>query len=160
MTFTEQLMVVGAIVNAAGLFAVIVGQLRGGAANIAAQAVSNTAQFAALDKACSASISALRNELLARMDNQSSNVGNVISNIGNRIHDVELKAAEARAIAAENILKMTTALRDEFRRDIHEETNELREEMRNSFTRLEAHVDDMSQSLARGMLGIAANGAT
>jgi DNA anti-recombination protein RmuC len=157
MTFVEQLMLVGAIVNAAGLFAVIVGQLRGGAANIAAQATSNTAQFAALDKACSASIAALRNELLARIDNQSANMGQVTQNIGNRIHGVELEAAKTRADAAENMLKVISTLREEFRRDVREETTELRQEMQQSFNRLEAVVDNMAASLARGMLGLAAH---
>ena len=156
---TEQITVLGIVINFFGLLMVVSAQYRGRITASAADATNNAAQFTALDKACSASISALRNELLLKVDHQSTNVGNVVQNLGNRIHDVELKAAEARAVAAENMLKMTTELREEFRRDVKEETNELREEMRNSFKRLEAHVDDVSQSLSRGILGLASHPA-
>lgn len=157
MTFAEQMTLIGVIVNTLGFLAVLLGQHRNRIKDSATDATSTAAQFSALDKACSASVAALRNELLLKIDSQHNNFGNAIQAVGNRIHGVELEAAKTRADAAENSLKMITSLREEFRRDVREETQELRNDMQASFNRLEAVVDNLSHAMARGMLGIVSN---
>lgn len=112
-------------------------------------AASHQSQFNALERACSEGIAACRNEFLAKLELASSNVGNVVSNIGNRIHDLELKAMEVRAIAAETYMRRDSYHKatDEFKRDVRDAHNDLKQEMHAGFDAVKDQIGAVSMSI-------------
>lgn len=136
---------VGLAINTVGLAVVLFKMVWGGAA-------SHQSQFNMLEKACSESLAAVKNELLIRLETQSTNIGNVTANIGNRIHDIELKAMEARAVAAETYMRRDSYHKatDEFKRDVRDAHDDLKEQMQASFRELKDQIDTVSQSIEAG----------
>lgn len=112
-------------------------------------AASHQSQFNVLERACSEGIAACRNEFLAKLELASSNVGNVVANIGNRIHDLELKAMEARAIAAETYMRRDSYHKatDEFKRDVRDAHADLKMEMHAGFGELKDQIGAVSMSI-------------
>ncbi len=94
-------------------------------------------------------IAVVRNDLIARIELQSANVGNVVANIGDRIHQLELKTMEFRAIAAETYMRRDAYHKatDEFKRDVKEAHDDLKLEMHAGFKRLEEQIDAVSASI-------------
>lgn len=117
-------------------------------------AASHQSQFNALDKACEQSVLAVRNEMLAKFEGQSVNIGNVVANIGNRIHDLELQAANARATAAETYMRRDSYHKatDEFKRDVRDAHADLKQDMDAGFDKIERQLDAMSQAIEAGRL--------
>lgn len=94
-------------------------------------------------------IASVRSDLVSRIELQSSNIGNVVSNIGDRIHQLEIKAMEFRAIAAETYMRRDAYHKatDEFKRDVKEAHDDLKVEMHAGFSRLEEQINAVSQSI-------------
>jgi len=94
-------------------------------------------------------LTAVRNDLLARLEMQSTNIGNVIANVGDRIHQLELKSMEFRAIAAETYMRRDAYHKatDEFKRDVRDAHDDLKSEMHAGFNRLEEQVSAVSTSI-------------
>ncbi len=94
-------------------------------------------------------IAVVRNDLIARIELQSSNIGNVVSNIGDRIHQLEIKSMEFRAIAAETYMRRDAYHKatDEFKRDVRDAHDDLKVEMHAGFTRLEEQIGAVSASI-------------
>ncbi len=94
-------------------------------------------------------IAVVRNDLIARIELQSTNVGNVVANIGDRIHQLELKTMEFRAIAAETYMRRDAYHKatDEFKRDVRDAHDDLKTEMHAGFTRLEEQIGAVSASI-------------
>ncbi len=94
-------------------------------------------------------IAVVRNDLIARIELQSTNVGNVVANIGDRIHQLELKTMEFRAIAAETYMRRDAYHKatDEFKRDVRDAHDDLKAEMHAGFTRLEEQIGAVSASI-------------
>lgn len=107
------------------------------------------AQFALLKETCADSVTLCRNDLLAKLELQSTNVGNVIANVGNRIHDLELKAMEARALAAETYMRRDSYHKatDDFKRDVRDANTELKKEMHAGFDELKDQIGAVSMSI-------------
>lgn len=107
------------------------------------------AQFTLLKETCTGEIAACRNELLAKIEMQSTNIGNVVANIGNRIHDLELKAMEARALAAETYMRRDSYHKatDDFKRDVRDANTELKKEMHAGFNELKDQIGAVSMSI-------------
>lgn len=131
--------------QSAGLAVVLVKLVWGGA-------TAHQSQFTILRDACAESIAACRNEFLVKMEQASSNVGNVVANIGNRIHDLEIKAMEARAIAAETYMRRDSYHKatDDFKRDVREAHNDLKKEMNEGFAELKDQIGAVSMSIEAG----------
>lgn len=131
--------------QSAGLAIILFKLIWGGAS-------SHQSQFATLEKSCGDSINAVRNEFFAKLEMASSNVGNVVANIGNRIHDLELKAMEARAIAAETYMRRDSYHKatDEFKRDVRDAHNDLKQEMHAGFAELKDQIGAVSMSIEAG----------
>lgn len=112
-------------------------------------AASHHLQFATIKESCANGIMAARNELMAKMELQSSNIGNVIANVGDRIHQLELKAMEFRAIAAETYMRRDSYHKatDEFKRDVRDAHDDLRDQMLAGFQELKAHIGAVSMSI-------------
>lgn len=110
------------------------------------------AQFTMLKETCASEVLACRNDLLAKIELQSTNIGNVIANIGNRIHDLELKAMEARALAAETYMRRDSYHKatDDFKRDVRDAHNELKKEMHAGFDELKDQIGAVSMSIEAG----------
>ncbi len=94
-------------------------------------------------------IAVVRNDLIARIELQSTNVGNVVANIGDRIHQLELKTMEFRAIAAETYMRRDAYHKatDEFKRDVRDAHDDLKAEMHAGFNRLEEQIGAVSASI-------------
>jgi hypothetical protein len=94
-------------------------------------------------------IAVVRNDLIARLELQSQNVGNVIANIGDRIHQLEIKSMEFRAIAAETYMRRDAYHKatDEFKRDVKDAHDDLKIEMHAGFKKLEEQIDAVSASI-------------
>lgn len=94
-------------------------------------------------------IAVVRNDLIARLELQSQNVGNVIANIGDRIHQIELKAADQRSLAAETYMRRDAYHKatDEFKRDVRDAHDDLKTEMQTAFSRLEEQIGAVSASI-------------
>lgn len=142
MTAAEIAMFIGLAINTAGLAIVLFKLIWGSAA-------SHHSSFAVLQQACTESITACRNEFWAKLESQSTNIGNVVANIGSRIHDVELKAMEARAVAAETYMRRDSYHKatDEFKRDVRDAHNDLKKEMHVGFGELKDQIGAVSMSI-------------
>lgn len=107
------------------------------------------AQFALLKETCVDSVMLCRNDMLAKIELQSTNIGNVVANIGNRIHDLELKAMEARALAAETYMRRDSYHKatDDFKRDVRDANTELKKEMHAGFDELKDQIGAVSMSI-------------
>ncbi len=94
-------------------------------------------------------IAVVRNDLIARIELQSVNVGNVVANIGDRIHQLELKTMEFRAVAAETYMRRDAYHKatDEFKRDVRDAHDDLKTEMQTAFSRLEEQIGAVSASI-------------
>lgn len=145
MTFEQAILLAGFLLTAALQAGTLFKLVWGGGAQ-------HQSQFATLEKACSESLIAVRNELALKIENQSSNVGNVVANISDRIHGLELKAMEARALAAETYMRRDSYHKatDEFKRDVRDSHAGLKRDMESGFERLEGQLDAVSQSIEAG----------
>lgn len=142
MNLAEIGMFIGLAINTLGLAIVLFKLIWGSAA-------SHHTQFSILERACGESITACRNEFFAKMEQQSSNFGNVVSNVGDRIHQLELKTMEARAIAAETYMRRDSYHKatDEFKRDVRDANTELKREMSAGFDDLRDQIGAVSMTI-------------
>lgn len=94
-------------------------------------------------------ITAVKNDLLVRIELQSSNIGNVTANISDRIHQLELKAMEFRAITAETYMRRDNYYKaaEEFKRDVKDAHDDLKQEMHAGFDNLKEQISAVSMSI-------------
>ncbi len=142
MTIAEIGMFAGLTINTLGLSIVLFKLIWGSAA-------SHHTQFSILKEACTEMVAASRNELIAKMEQQSVNIGNVTANTSDRIHQLELKAMEFRAIAAETYMRRDSYQKatDDFKRDVREAHDDLKQEMHSGFDQLKEQLGAVSMSI-------------
>lgn len=142
MTTAELILIAGFILNMMGQAGLLVKLVWGSAS-------SHHGQLSLLEKACGEGLTACRNEFLAKLEQQSTNIGNVVANISDRIHGVELKAMEARAIAAETYMRRDSYHKatDEFKRDVRDAHTELKQEMHAGFDEVKEQIGAVSMSI-------------
>lgn len=106
-------------------------------------------QFHTMDKTHSDAITRLSNDWSAKFDAHYNNMGTVITNVGNRIHDIELKAMETRALAAETYMRRDSYHKatDEFKRDVRDAHDDLKAEMNARFEELKDQIGAVSMSI-------------
>lgn len=94
-------------------------------------------------------IAATRNDFATRIEIQTTNFGNVIASVGDRIHQLELKAMEFRAIAAEMYMRRDSYYKaaDEFKRDVKDAHDDLKHEMSTGFENLREQINAVSMSI-------------
>jgi uncharacterized coiled-coil DUF342 family protein len=94
-------------------------------------------------------ITASHNALLARIELQSSNIGNVTANISDRIHQLELAAMETRAVTAETYMRRDSYQKaaDEFKRDVRDAHDDLKQQMHAGFDELKEQITAVSMSI-------------
>ncbi len=142
MTTVEILTLGGLFVSTMVSLATVVKVLWGSGA-------SYQAQFNILENAVSEKVIAARNDMLVKLEIQSTNIGNVTANISDRIHQLEIKAMEARAVAAETYMRRDSYHKatDDFKRDIKEAHEDLKQEMDVRFAELKEQVGAVSMSI-------------
>ncbi len=142
MTLTEVLTFGGLFLNTIGMAVVLFKLVWGSAAG-------HHAQFSILEKAVSEEVRATRNDMLIKLELQSTNIGNVTANISDRIHQLELKAMEFRAIAAETYMRRDSYHKatDDFKRDIKEAHDDLKQEMDARFDEVKEQIGAVSMSI-------------
>ncbi len=142
MTTVEIVTLGGLFVSTLVSLATVVKVLWGGG-------VSYQAQFGILEKAVGEEVKATRNDLLVKLEIQSTNIGNVTANMSDRIHQLEIKAMEARAIAAETYMRRDSYHKatDDFKRDIKEAHDDLKQEMDARFDEVKEQIGAVSMSI-------------
>ncbi len=142
MTVSEVGLFTGLAINTLGLAVVVFKLVWGSAAG-------HHAQFSILEKAVSEEVRATRNDLLVKLELQSTNIGNVTANMSDRIHQLELKAMEFRAIAAETYMRRDSYHKatDDFKRDIREAHDDLKQEMDARFDEVKEQIGAVSMSI-------------
>ena len=91
----------------------------------------------------------VRNDLMVKIEAQSANIGNVTANISDRIHQLELAAMETRAITAETYMRRDSYYKaaEEFKRDVRDAHDDLKQEMHAGFEKLEEQIGAVSASI-------------
>lgn len=145
MSVSEIGLFAGLIINTLGLAIVLFKLVWGGA-------TSQHIHLTTIRDSCNDSISASENRLLVKIEAQSTNIGNVVANIGDRIHQLELKAMETRAVAAETYMRRDSYHKatDEFKRDVREAHLDLKKEMHAGFDELKDQINSVSMSIEAG----------
>lgn len=135
----------GLAINTAGLAVVLFRLIWGGA-------TGHQSQLAVLERACSESVAASEGRLMAKLEQQSNNLGAVTANISDRIHQVELAAMESRAVAAETYMRRDSYHKatDEFKRDVKDAHDDLKAEMNTGFAEVKSQIDAVSMSIESG----------
>ena len=95
------------------------------------------------------SIALVRNDLMLRIEAQSSNIGNVTANISDRIHQIELAIAKTRGDVAETYMRRDSYYKaaEEFKRDVKDAHDDLKKEMHAGFEQIRDQVNAVSMSL-------------
>lgn len=142
MTTIEILTLGGLFVSTVVSLVTVIKVLWGGGA-------SYQAQLGLLREASIANITSTRNDLLAKLELQSANIGNVTANISDRIHDIEIKTMEFRAIAAETYMRRDAYHKatDEFKRDVRDAHDDLKDQMNTSFAEVKEQINAVSMSI-------------
>ena len=142
MTTTEILTLGGLFVSTIVSLITVIKVLWGSAA-------SYQSQLSLLKETCDESATSVRNDLLARLELQTANIGNVTSNISDRIHGIEIKTMEFRAIAAETYMRRDAYHKatDEFKRDVRDAHDDLRAQMQAGFAEVKEQIGAVSMSI-------------
>ena len=105
------------------------------------------AQFASITASSMAQVAQVRDEWQGKFDAHTANFGNVVANLNERIHAIELAAANMRADAAETYMRRDSYYKaaDEFKRDVKEVHDDIKNEMNEGFLKLENQVAELTR---------------
>lgn len=141
----EWVFAVGLAVNTVALLVVLFKLVWGGGTAL-------QVQFHELDKACNDQIAKLKHDWQTKFDLHTTNVGTVTMSMGDRFHRLEMLAMETRAIAAETYMRRDSYHKatDEFKRDVRDAHDDLKEQMIAGFNEVKGRIDEVSQSIEAG----------